>query len=220
MGWYPLFVQMRGRRCLIVGGGPVARRTAEDLLTAGATVVVVSQRASAAIDDLAWRHRDRLLIERQPYATRDLSPFALVVAADESHQVNEQVVDDAGQAGVWVNVVDAPDRSTVQGAAVVRRGALQVAVHTGGEYPQLAPILRDELEHYFDPWFETYLSALGRVREWLRKTPPDDAAHPAILRAIADPSLRLQCRGLSEDELFERFVEEANRLLETPSEEP
>ena len=213
MAWYPLFVQMAGRRCLVVGGGAVARRKVESLLEAGASVVAVSPEFSKAFDDLAWRHRECLLLERQAYATRDLASFALVVAATDSDAVNAQVADDAKRAGVWVNVVDTPDLCTVQAAAVVRRGPLQVAIHSGGEYPALSSVLREELEHYFDPWFETYLGALARVRDWLRAQQLDAAIRRAIVRELADPALRHQCHDLDQEEVFERLVEEARRRM-------
>ena len=213
MAWYPLFVQMDGRRCLVVGGGTVAHRKAESLLEAGANVTAVSPEFSAAFDDLSLRHRERLVLERQPYSLRDLSSFALAVAATDSEVVNAQVADDARRAGVWVNVVDTPDLCTAQAAAVVRRGALQVAIHTGGKYPALSSVLREELEHHFGPWFETYLSALARVREWLRGFPLDAAVRRTILRELADPALRDECRDMGEDGVFERFVEEARRRL-------
>jgi siroheme synthase-like protein len=211
MSWYPLFVQLEGRRCLVVGGGAVARRKAEGLLEAGALVLAVSPEFSPGFEDLAWQHRQRLLLERQPYAPRDLSGLALVIAATDSTAVNAAVAEDARRAGVWVNVVDTPAECTVQAAAVVRRGPLQVAIHTGGEFPALSAVLRAEREHDLDPWLEPDVHSLGRVRAWLLGQEIEGARRAAILRRLADPELRRQCHGLDENELVERFTEEARR---------
>jgi precorrin-2 dehydrogenase/sirohydrochlorin ferrochelatase len=214
MAWYPLFVRMDGRRCLVVGGGDVAHRKAAGLLEAGAAVIAVSLDFSAGFDDLAARYRDRLRLEREPYSARDLSPFALVVAATDDEATNAQVARDAQRVGVWVNVVDTPELCTAQAPAVVRRGPLQVAIHTSGEYPALSSVLREELLERFDPWFETYLAALARVREFLRALPIDADVRRRVLRELADPVMRDECRGMSEDGLFERFVAESRRRLE------
>ena len=159
MVWYPLFVRMDGRRCLVVGGGSVAHRKAAGLLEAGASVIAVSPEFSPGFDDLVARYRVYLRLERGPVLGADLSPFALVVAATDDDATNAQVAREAQRAGVWVNVVDTPDLCTAQAPAVVRRGPLQVAIHTSGEYPALSSVLREELSERFDPWFETYLGS-------------------------------------------------------------
>lgn len=213
MSWYPLFVRMDGRRALVVGGGEVACRKAGKLLEAGATVVAIGQDFSAGFAELAARYGDRLTLESGRYAPRDLSSFSLVVAATDDRIANEAVARDARRAGVWVNAVDSPELCTAQAAAVVRRGPLQVAIHTGGAYPALASVLREELESHFDEWYETYLGALARVREFVRSVPVDAARRRSVLRALADPALREQCRCLSQSALVERLTEEARRRL-------
>jgi siroheme synthase-like protein len=214
MAWYPLFVRMDGRRCLVVGGGSVAHRKVAGLLEAGASVIAVSPEFSPGFDDLVARYRVYLRLEREPYSSRDLSTFALVVAATDDEATNAQVAREAQRAGVWVNVVDTPELCTAQAPAVVRRGPLQVAIHTGGEYPALSSVLREELSERFDPWFETYLGALARAREFLRALPIDKDVRRRVLRQLADPVMRDECRGMSEDELFGRLMAEARRRLE------
>jgi precorrin-2 dehydrogenase/sirohydrochlorin ferrochelatase len=158
MAYYPLCLEMTERRCLVVGGGPVAERKVAGLLDAGARLNVVSP---AATDRLRhWAEADRLRMLLREYAAGDLAGHTVVFVATDAGRVNARVARDARAAGVLINAADDPAHCDFILPAVLTRGTLTVAVSTGGASPALARTVRDELGAYLDR--EDY-AALARV---------------------------------------------------------
>ncbi|MBI4693364.1 MAG: uroporphyrinogen-III C-methyltransferase [Gammaproteobacteria bacterium] len=141
---YPLFADLRGERCLVVGGGTVAARKAEALLAAGAAVTVVAPALGPA---LAARATAREIVHRPTgFAPSQLEGVLLVVAATDDAATNHAVARSARARAKLVNVVDDPDVSTCINPALVRRGPLTIAIGTGGASPVLARLVRARLE--------------------------------------------------------------------------
>lgn len=155
-GYYPVALDLRGRDCLIVGGGAVARRKADGLCAAGAVVTVVAPVVRPMPEGAVVRLR--------PFADADLEGVALAVAASDDRELNARVAQLARERGVWVNVADDPQAGDVILPAVARRGDLQVAVSTGGASPVLAQRLRERLEHEFGPEYGELVALLGALR--------------------------------------------------------
>ncbi len=164
--YYPAFLDLRGKRCLVVGGGSVAVRKANDLVTAGASVCVISPDADPMLRALS-QERVLELIERE-YRVGDLAGARLVISATDDPEVNRAVATEAQRAGAWVNVVDDPPLCDFIVPAVVRRGDLVVAVSTGGKSPAMARALRQELEALLGPEYEAALDIVHRLRAELR----------------------------------------------------
>ena len=139
---YPIMLDLSGVAVLVVGGGRVAHRKIEGLLTAGAKVTVVAQ---SAIDSI--RSMPVELVVRG-YETADLDDVRLVITATDDPAVNAAVAADAGARGIWVNSADDPANCTFTLPAVARDGAITVAVSTGGASPALASHLRGEIEDW------------------------------------------------------------------------
>jgi precorrin-2 dehydrogenase/sirohydrochlorin ferrochelatase len=140
---YPVVLTVSGRRCLVVGGGPVAARRARGLLEAGATVTLVAPEVVPAIELLA--HRGTLEVVRRPYRSGEAARYHLVLTATGVPEVDRSVVDDAESAGVLVNTAAGDAPGTVQLPAVHREGPVTVAVSTAGASPALARWLVDRL---------------------------------------------------------------------------
>lgn len=166
MGFYPVFLALDRRRCVVVGGGPVAERRVDGLFAAGATVTVVSPTLTAALAALAAA--GRITHEPRGYRPGDLAGFDLAFAATDTGDVNGAVAAEARQHGVWVNAADDPARCTFILPALVRRGDLTVAVATGGTSPALARAIRDELEAHLTPEYATLAEIAAEVRRELR----------------------------------------------------
>ena len=171
MAYYPVSLDMTERRCLVVGGGPVAERKVAGLLEAGARLTVVSPSATDRLHD--WARADRVRLRLREYAAGDLDGHSLVFAATDDGRVNADVARDARAAGVLVNAADDPAHCDFILPAVLRRGELAVAVSTGGASPALARTVRDELDAYLDR--EDY-AALARVAADARRTLRDRGA--------------------------------------------
>lgn len=180
---FPMFVKLAGRKCLVVGAGPVAKSKIESLLHAGASVHVVAPSATAAV--AAWADEGRLTWSRRAFEATDLELVSLVVVATSSHQVNEAVFRLADARGIFCNAVDQPDRCHFYYPAVVRRGNLQIAISTAGLSPSLAHRLRIELEAQFGPEYEVWVEWLGAARKRLFALQKDPAKRRRMLERLA-----------------------------------
>ena len=155
--YLPLFVDLRDRRCLVVGAGIVALRKIELLLQAGARVKVVAPESTDAVKRLA--DAAEIALESRPYVSGDQAGNSLVIAATGDASVDAEVFRDCRAAGILVNTVDSADLSSAIFPSIVDRDPVLVAVSTGGRSPTLARVVR--------AWLETRLPpALGRLAEF------------------------------------------------------
>ncbi len=155
---YPIFLDLSGRRCVVVGGGEVANRKARKLLQARARVVVISPEIGAELESVAVE------VHRRPYREGDLEGAYLAFAATNSREVNAAVAREGKERGVPVNVADKPSEGDFALPSTLRRGRLQVAVSTGGASPTLARRIRGELEEAFGPEWAGVVEELDRNR--------------------------------------------------------
>ena len=128
LDYLPLHLDLRGRPCLVVGGGALAERKIELLLRAGAQVRVVAKASGAAVCTLAAQGAVQL--HERGYAPTDVQGQRLVVAATDDAAVNAQVFADCEAAGIWANTVDAPELCSAIFPAIIDRGSVQASVST------------------------------------------------------------------------------------------
>jgi precorrin-2 dehydrogenase/sirohydrochlorin ferrochelatase len=144
MRYYPVFLGVADRSCVVVGGGEVAARKVGSLLDARARVTVISPHLT---DELATQVAAGIIAHTaRGYRPGDLHGYFLAYAATSDEQVHEQIARDAEAEGILLNVVDRPHLCTFIVPAVLRRGDLQVAVSTGGGSPALAGRVRDAID--------------------------------------------------------------------------
>lgn len=161
---YPVNLVLAGRRCLMVGGGPVALQKVRGLLDAGASVTVVAPDILPAIAELP------VTIERRAYRSPEAQDFRLVLVATGDPAVNQQVFDDAEAAGVWVNSADDPIRCSFILPARVRQGRLLVTVSTGGHSPAMSAWLRQRFADELGPEYDVLIGVLADVRGEIQET--------------------------------------------------
>jgi precorrin-2 dehydrogenase / sirohydrochlorin ferrochelatase len=166
MGYYPVLLDLAGRRCVMVGGGGVAERRIDGLLTAGAEVIVISPRLTPTLTALVAE--GRIYHEPRGYRDGDLAGADLAFVATDAGEVNAAVAREARERGLWINAADDPARCTFILPALVRRGDLTVAVATGGSSPALARAIREELETYLTDDYTTLASIAAEARRELR----------------------------------------------------
>lgn len=216
---YPVFLDLAGRRCAVIGGGEVARRKVEGLLACGAAVRVIAPEVCPALEALAGRGAVDWV--RRAYAPGDLVGACLAVAATGDPEVNRRVRREAGERGVLLNAVDDPAPGDVLLPAVVRRGDLTVAVSTGGKSPALARRLRERLEGEFGPEYGAWLDLLGRVRAGLRARVADPRRREEILFSLVDDPEYLVLLGRGrEDEVLRRLEAVLGWRPDGPNPEP
>lgn len=171
---YPVNVDLRGRRCLVVGGGTVAARKVDDLLAAGARVTVMAPTITPALASLAESnqisHVDRpyssgaVAVAEGHHGPHPSGPWWLVVAATDDLEVNNAVAADCERSTTWVNVVSAPDGGPIVRPAVHRAGPVTLTVATGGVHPGAAAWLRDLAAEAIGPEHLTLLDLLSDLR--------------------------------------------------------
>ena len=164
--YYPVFLKVRGRKCVVVGGGEVALRKVEVLLGYGAEVKVVSPRVCPELAELGAQNSIRI-VERK-YQEGDLEDTFVAIAATDDNEINKAVVSEAGGKSILVNVVDDAEKSDFIVPSCLRRGDITVAVSTGGKSPALARKIRLGLESEFGEEYALLADVTGDVREELK----------------------------------------------------
>ena len=162
MGTFPLFLELAGIPCLVIGGGKIAEGKVRALLKCGARVTVVSPTLAAGLKALARQGKIRW--RRRLFQAGDLNGAQLVVAATDRQPVNEVASRLAKKRGIWINVVDQPRLCTFIFPSIVRRGKLTLAISTGGISPALAKWIRIDLQRRYGPEFGNLLNGMSRVR--------------------------------------------------------
>jgi precorrin-2 dehydrogenase len=180
---FPMFVKLEGRRCVVVGGGSIAESKVGSLLASGAEVIVVSPTLTETLAEL--ERRGSLVWWAREFEAPDLGGAFLVIAATSDEAVNELVFQEAERRGVLCNAVDQPPRCHFYFPAIVRRGALQIAISTSGLSPSLAQRLRKQFEVEFGPEYADWLRWLGVVRETLMQRRIDFATRKHLLAHLA-----------------------------------
>ncbi|MBI3087485.1 MAG: bifunctional precorrin-2 dehydrogenase/sirohydrochlorin ferrochelatase [Candidatus Omnitrophica bacterium] len=160
--YYPLFADLRGRRCLVVGGGPVAQRKVTTLLSYGAQVTVVSPDVTGRLAASARRGTIRHVARR--FRPPDLNGAWLAFAATDDERINEAVSRHATARRIFTNVVDQKPLCSFIAPAIARRGGLVLAVSTGGGSPALAKQLRSDLARTLGTDYARMLRLLKSLR--------------------------------------------------------
>jgi precorrin-2 dehydrogenase/sirohydrochlorin ferrochelatase len=186
MRYYPIFLDLRDKPCVVIGGGQVAQSKVEGLLAADAAVTVVSPALTEHLE--ALRQEGRINYVAREYQSGDLEGFVITIVATDDRAINAAVTKEGRKRGVWVNAVDDPPNCDFIMPAIIRRGDLTIAVSTGGASPALARKLREELEAYFSEEYISLLDLVAEVRQELRKQNRTVSAE--VWNAALTPELR------------------------------
>jgi precorrin-2 dehydrogenase/sirohydrochlorin ferrochelatase len=193
MAKYPIFLELGSRRVVVIGGGAVAVRKVQALLTAGARVVVVAEHIDDMLTALC-QGTDAELIKSK-YSKSYLAGALLAIAATNNNELNKQIYKDCQELEVLCNVVDVPELCDFFVPAVVKRGNLQIAIGTEGQCPAYAGHTRKKLETIFTEQHGQFLEELEKLRKQIIENVADSADRKTVLGQLAD------------DESFEYFVE-------------
>jgi precorrin-2 dehydrogenase/sirohydrochlorin ferrochelatase len=190
MNYYPIFLDLRGRQCLVVGGGEVATRKIEGLLNAGAMVTVISPEVTEAIQE--WQSQGELRHLPRCYRSGDLRGFFIAYAATGIAEVDQQMAAEARSEGVLLNVVDHPTLCGFINPAVLQRGNLTIAISTGGKSPGFAKLVRQQLENFVGPEYGEALEVVGVKRNELKRSCPNAEERQRLLNEFMEsPALDL-----------------------------
>ncbi|MBW5447840.1 bifunctional precorrin-2 dehydrogenase/sirohydrochlorin ferrochelatase [Cohnella sp. CFH 77786] len=216
--WYPLLLDIEGKRCVVFGGGPVAERKIGGLLDAGARVRVVSPQLTSGLRRLADERRLEWLPKTAEAS--DLEGAVLAFAASGDPGANRRIAEEAKRAGIPVNVADEGETGDFICPAVLRRGRFVLAASASGAGPALASRVIRELSERYGPEYGEYAEALRRIRAVVKSYVKDPGERRRLLAAAADEAALRE--GLAEEasgpadpaRLIERLRELAGRTGE------
>lgn len=214
---YPLYLDIAGRRVVVIGGGTVAERKVAGLLPCGPRVDVVAPRVTSSLERLA--QTGELVWTRRAFEPEDLDGSVLAFCAVGESATTSLVRRAAIERGVPLNVVDEPDLCDFIVPSVVRRGPVQCAISTSGRAPGVAASMRRDLEErYPDSWGD-YVLLVGRARDLVKAWYPHDAGlRRSLVERVCSPDVfaRLDAGERLTPELL---VEEARRAVAADGEE-
>ena len=184
MTFYPVFLDLRGRRAVVIGGGAVAEQKVLGLLSAGAHVTVVSPETTPRLAELAAA--GGIDLRRRPYRSGDLAGAWLAIAGTDDRAANARVWAEAEREGVLMNAVDDLDHCSFIAPAIHREGSITVAVSTSGKSPALAARLRQRVARLVGPAEARLCALLGELRPELAARIPDSRVRTTLWYRIVD----------------------------------
>lgn len=215
INYYPAFINLSGKLCVVVGGGKVAERKVFSLLHSGAEIKVISPVLTDTLEK--QKNKGRIRHIKRNYKSGDLIGAFLVIAATDDERINTKVSNDAA---CLVNVVDIPEMANFIVPSVVKRGPMTIAVSTSGASPAMAKRIRKELELSYNKDFGRYLSFLRQIREKMLKEVNDKKVRERFLKELASQEFLniLRKDGFQKakdkvlDRLSERLAEKAENI--------
>ena len=203
MSYYPLFLDLNDRPCVVIGGGRIAADKTHALLEARARVTVVAQDLIGSLADLAAvgriKHAARL------YQAGDLAGSVLAISATDDSAVNRLVWEEGRRSGVLVNVVDDVPLFNFIAPSVIRQGDLTVAISTSGKAPALAVRIRESLEEKFGREYARFLELAGAIRQSLAEKNPDFNARRTLWYRLVDSDVLDLLRAGDEDAAYQKI---------------
>lgn len=194
---YPIFVNIAGQQCVVVGGGSVALRRVEGLIAGEAVIRVVAPTTEPGIEALAAAQSLNWL--RSRYGPEHIEGAFLVIAATDDPAVNASVCSDARRRGVLSCCVDDPAAGTFTVPALIVRGDLSIAITTGGASPTLTSVLREELAERFGPEWVQWAALFARMRPEIRRIAGGDRRRSAVRALLADDQVAARIRAANID---------------------
>lgn len=188
MNYYPVYLDLRARLCIVIGGGRVAERKVRGLLACGALVRVVSPELGVGLRELLDQEKHLSWIKRQ-YREGDLDGAFLVIAATDDSEVQQLIYAEAEDRRIPVNVADVPALCSFILPATVRRGGLALAISTGGKCPALAKQLRLDLEKRFGPEYKILVDILGALRPEVLACGQGEEDREAVFAGLLQPQM-------------------------------
>jgi uroporphyrin-III C-methyltransferase/precorrin-2 dehydrogenase/sirohydrochlorin ferrochelatase len=184
---FPLFLKLAGKRCLVVGAGPIGLEKVESLLRCGAMVQVIAPQAVEPIQQL---HRDETIEWlARPYSPADAAGRDLIIAATNDRNVNQSVFADAHRLSILCNTADDPPLCDFFFGSIVQRDALQIAISTAGQSPAVAQRLRREIDAALPQDLGVWLDDLGQLRQEVLKLMPAGSERKSLLHELAHREL-------------------------------
>lgn len=210
MSYYPIIIDLKGQKVVVVGGGSVAQRKIDALLECDAIVYLVAKELTPLLHDYTQEGRVKFL--GRDFIETDLDGAFLVIAATDDAHLNHKISETAKEHGMLVNAVDQPEDCNFIVPSIVKRGDLLIAISTSGKSPALAKRIRIKLSEQFGNEYVYFLTLMGRLRKDIFTRGLSQMENSEIFQALVDsPALEAIA---AED--WERVASILSKILGTP----
>lgn len=187
MRYYPVNLDIKNRKCLVVGGGAVGTRKVAALLDCGAAVTVVSPEVTPKL--LGLSSRGDISLEKRSFQATDLAGTFLVIGATDNEELNRTIHSEAQRRGMLCNIADRPEACNFILPSIVRRGDLIIAISTSGKSPAFAKKLRKEFEAALGEEYADFLKLMGAIRKKLLAEKHEPEAHKHLFERLINQNL-------------------------------
>ncbi len=168
MAYFPFFIDIQDKHCLVVGGGTVALRKVKVLLSFGVYITVIAPVICEELKELKEQEARLILIERD-FVTADISSSFFVIAATNNPAVNEAISVLCKQANTLVNVADSKESSSYLFPSILKRGDVIVGTSASGNSPDVAKWVRTQLEDAIPDYVAALTASLGEFRPIMKE---------------------------------------------------
>ena len=187
MRYYPIFLDIRNRNCLVVGGGEVGTRKVNTLMACGAKVTVISPVISPQLTTLC--DQGQIVAKSRTYRHTDLDGMFLVISATDDDALNRSISREAEHRQMLCNIADQPDKCNFILPSIINRDDLTIAISTAGQSPAFAKHLRQQLSTQFGPEYGRFLALMGAIRQHLLSREHAPEAHKPLFEALIKEGL-------------------------------
>ena len=163
--FYPILINLQRFPCLVIGGGNVALRKVESLLSYNVKITVLSPKICKPLKALIKKNKLNLI--NKPYSKEYLKKYKIIFSATNKREINEQVFNDCKAENKLLNVVDVPELCDFILPAVVRRGDLTISVSSQGRAPFFAKEMKNKIDHIFPSYYEDIIELAGNFRNYI-----------------------------------------------------
>jgi len=184
MSYYPVLLDLSGKKTVVLGGGRVGQRKIETLLEYGASVYVIARDMTPELQDLLLKGEIKLL--GHEFDESFVKDAFLIVIATNDRDLNKRVSAFAKESNILVNTVDQPEECSFIVPSIIKKGDLIVAVSTSGKSPALAKMIREELEHRFGIEYRYFLNMMGKLRKELISSGKSETERTRIFHDLVD----------------------------------
>jgi precorrin-2 dehydrogenase / sirohydrochlorin ferrochelatase len=203
---YPLFINISGKSCVVIGGGKIAERKVAMLLKFNAEVKVISPKFNRVLSKLS--ESGKIAVIKREYREGDLEGALLVFAATNRKDTNERIKKEAETNGILVNVVDDPALCDFIVPSIVKKNPIIIAISTSGLLPSLSKKLRKEISEYVTEDYTKYARIIGKFRKLLIETVIDKKMRGEIMAEINKTEMR-ELMNMTMKEMKIRFLKES-----------
>jgi precorrin-2 dehydrogenase/sirohydrochlorin ferrochelatase len=187
MRYYPVYLDIENRNCLVVGGGSVGTRKVLTLLACGANVTVVSTAVTEKLKELS--NNGLIRLKERSFQPTDLDDRFLVIGATDSQELNFNIHAEAERRGLLCNIADRPEVCNFILPSIVNRGDLIIAISTSGKSPAFAKRLRKHLEKEFGNEYAEFLNLMGAIRKKLLSQDHEPEVHKHLFEQLIEKDL-------------------------------